>query len=60
MEWSEHDLEDSDWDQIDSYEAPRHQMGQNKKDGEGGVQGGYSGSRGYGLRERYHFAILGF
>ena len=26
-EGSEHDLEDSDWDQIDSYEAPRHQMG---------------------------------
>ena len=38
-EGSEHDLEDPDWDQIDSYEAPRHQMGpRTRRMGKGGYR----------------------
>ena len=38
-EGSEHDLEDSDWDQINSYEAPRHQMGlRTRRMGKGGYR----------------------
>ena len=38
-EGSEHDLEDPDWDQIDSYEAPRHQMDlRTRRMGKGGYR----------------------
>ena len=38
MEGSEHDLEGSDWDQVDSYEVPRHQMGLRTRMGKGGYR----------------------
>ena len=39
MEGSEHDLEDSDWDKIDSYEAPKHQMSlRTRRMGKGGYR----------------------